>query len=121
VVVAEAEGRIVGTATYHQDRQVSAGGWPAQWVSLRALGVGAEARGRGVGRRLIETCASRARIEGGTALCVHASEAMAAAVMFFHRLGFERVRQFDLPPAPDPVTKARRTGPWSWAFMLPLG
>jgi GNAT superfamily N-acetyltransferase len=120
VVVAEEEGQVLGTASYFPHAPGPGLGWPAGWVSLRALGVVAQARRRGIGRRLVEACAARARKAGGTALCAHTSEAMAGAVLFFDHLGFRRVNDFDLPPARDPVTSARRSGPWSWAFMLPL-
>jgi GNAT superfamily N-acetyltransferase len=119
-LVAELAGRVVGTASYHHDIKENGVEWPAGWVNLRGLAVEAGARGQGVGRRMIEECAERVRVAGGGALCLHVSEAMAAAALFFDHLGFKRVRHYDLPPAPDPVTRARRSGPWSWAFFLPV-
>ena len=120
VLVAELAGRVVGTASYHRDIKGNGVEWPARWVNMRGLAVEWGARRQGVGRRLIRECAKRVHAEGGEALCLHVSDAMAAAVLFFDHLGFKRVRHYDLPPAPDPVTRARRSGPWSWAFFLPV-
>ena len=120
VLVAELAGRVVGTASYHQDIKGNGVEWPAGWVNLRGLAVEAGARRQGVGRRMIKECAKRVRVQGGGALCLHVSEAMATAALFFDHIGFKRVRHYDLPPAPDPVTGARRSGPWSWAFFLPV-
>ena len=65
---------------------------------LRLLAVAHEARGRGVGRALVEECIRRARESGATALGLHTSKSMAIAMDLYRRMGFERVPELDFQP-----------------------
>jgi GNAT superfamily N-acetyltransferase len=100
LLVAEQAGRIVGTVTFFEDaRNEGDFGWPAGWAGLRALGVDPAARGRGIGRVLMEACRDRARAAGATVLCLHTAEFMTAAVVLYEAMGFRRVPSFDFDVA----------------------
>ncbi len=65
---------------------------------LRLLAVAHEARGRGVGRALVEECIRRARESGAATLGLHTSKSMAVAMDLYRRMGFERVPELDFHP-----------------------
>ena len=90
ILVAEVGGRVVGTVTYYPDAAVEGLGWPAGWAGLRGLGVEPAARGRGVGRALVEACRRRADV-----LCLHTDRLMTAAVAIYAAMGFRRAPAFD--------------------------
>jgi ribosomal protein S18 acetylase RimI-like enzyme len=54
------------------------------------------ARGRGVGRALMEECCRRARRDGSRVLALHTSPIMTAALAMYRKMGF--VFQRDAPP-----------------------
>ena len=85
----------VGTVTYYPDAAAEGLGWPAGWAGLRALGVEPGARGRGVGRALMEACRRRAEAGGADVLCLHTDQFMTAAVAIYTAMGFRRAPAFD--------------------------
>ena len=95
ILVAEVGGRVVGTVTYYPDAAVEGLGWPAGWAGLRALGVEPAARGRGVGRALVEACRRRAEAGGADVLCLHTDQFMTAALAIYGAMGFRRAPAFD--------------------------
>ena len=95
ILVAEVGGRVVGTVTYYPDAAAEGLGWPAGWAGLRALGVEPAARGRGVGRALVEACRRRAEAGGADVLCLHTDQFMTAAVAIYGAMGFRRAPAFD--------------------------
>ena len=95
ILVAEVGGRVVGTVTYYPDAAAEGLGWPAGWAGLRALGVEPGARGRGVGRALMEACRRRAEAGGADVLCLHTDQFMTAAVAIYAAMGFRRAPAFD--------------------------
>jgi len=62
---------------------------------LRLLAVAHEARGRGVGRALVEECIRRARRDGAQSLGLHTSKSMTVAMDLYKRIGFERAPELD--------------------------
>jgi len=78
------------------------------WPEVRLLAVAPSARGRGVGAALMNECIRRARTAGATALTLHTTDLMQAAMRLYERLGFERARELDLEPAPGIVAKGYR-------------
>lgn len=71
---------------------------------LRLLAVPESARGRGVGRALVEECIRRARLAGASALGLHTSKSMAPARDLYLRMGFERAPETDFfPPGAEQV------------------
>jgi len=71
---------------------------------LRLLAVPASARGRGIGRLLVEECIRRARLDSASALGLHTSKSMATARELYVRMGFERAPETDFfPPGAEHV------------------
>lgn len=112
VLVAVTGGRIVGTATVELDRTIEGtGGLPPGQANLRLLAVDPRARGRGVGRRLVEACIQVARRTGKEVATLHTTEQMGAAQRIYRSLGFRRDPSRDVELHPDLVLQA---------FRLPL-
>ena len=65
---------------------------------VRLVAVAPEARGRGVARALMEECIRRARASGATALGLHTSRSLRAAMALYARMGFERWPESDFQP-----------------------
>ena len=78
------------------------------WPEVRLLAVAPSARGRGVGAALMNECIQRARTAAATALTLHTTDLMQAAMRLYERLGFERAQELDLEPAPGIVAKGYR-------------
>lgn len=78
------------------------------WPEVRLLAVAPSARGRGVGAALMNECIHRARSAGATALTLHTTDLMQAAMRLYERLGFERAHDLDLEPAPGLIAKGYR-------------
>jgi predicted N-acetyltransferase YhbS len=95
LLVAEHEGRIVGTVTSYDDAAAEGVGWPSGWAGLRALGVDPAARRLGIGHALVEACLERAGAAGAAVLCLHTADFMTAAVAMYLGMGFRRVPSFD--------------------------
>lgn len=60
-------------------------------MDVRLLGVAREARGRGVGERLMLHCMDLARRRGAARLVLHTASQMGAAIRLYERLGFTRI------------------------------
>jgi ribosomal protein S18 acetylase RimI-like enzyme len=75
---------------------------------LRLLAVDPAARGRGVGRRLVEACVQVARHAGREVATLHTIEQMAAAQRIYRSLGFRRDRSRDIELHPDLILQAFR-------------
>lgn len=88
--VAEIGGRRVGfTGLSRKD---------ARTAKLRLVLLEAEARGRGLGRRLVETAIDRARENGDTAVELMTRDVLTAARSLYASLGFERMRSEPAAP-----------------------
>ena len=112
VLVAVAGEPIVGTATVELDRTIEgAEGLQPGQANIRLLAVDPGARGRGVGRRLVEACVQVARSAGKEVVTLHTTEQMVAAQRIYRSLGFRRDRSRDIELRPDLVLQA---------FRLPL-
>ena len=70
--------------------------WPEGWASIRALGVLAGERRRGVGEALTHECVRRARRRGAKAIGLHTGSHMTAATGLYERLGFRRAPELDI-------------------------
>jgi len=100
LIVAELDGRIVGTLTFFANQpDASVGGWPVGWAGLRVLAVDPETRGWGIGRKLMEESIHRARASGAIAVGLHTTEMMAIARAMYERMGFVRVPDLDFHPS----------------------
>jgi GNAT superfamily N-acetyltransferase len=88
----EADGRVVGAAWARVVEPVLASDGSGRAVPEAIVAVSEEARGRGIGRRLMAALMDRARAEGhGLVLTV--SERNPVAARLYERLGFRRVDQ----------------------------
>lgn len=88
IVVAEAEGALVGAVAYVGPGAPKAAFFRPEWPIMRMLVVSPAARGRGIGRALAEECLRRAHRDGAAAFALHTSEIMAVALPMYQRMGF---------------------------------
>jgi ribosomal protein S18 acetylase RimI-like enzyme len=90
VLVAVEDGRILGSATIELDHTVGDDDTelPPEMASLRMLGVDESARGRGIGRALVEETLARARAAGKTVMALRTTERMRAAQALYRSMGF---------------------------------
>ena len=102
VLVAVGDGEVVGCVTFVPDGESPlAEGLEDGECQIRMMAVASEARGRGVGHRLVGACVERARELGRRAVFLHSTPAMTAAHRLYLRNGFVRVPQRDWVPEPD--------------------
>jgi predicted N-acetyltransferase YhbS len=97
VLVAERDGRIVGTIAFYADVRLE--GWsnlPVGWAGFRSLAVPPRMRGAGVGNALVRRCIERTRDIGAETLGIHTISLLTDAVRLYERLGFVRCPEFDL-------------------------
>ena len=100
VLVAEHDGRIVGTIAFYPDVRLE--GWsnlPAGWAGFRALAVPPRTRGAGIGQALVRRCIQRTREIGAETLGIHTISLLTDAVRLYQRLGFVRCPEFDMRAA----------------------
>lgn len=109
--VAVVDGAVVGTVTFCPPgsplRELSR----AREGEFRMLAVSPAARGRGVGRALIERCFARCRELGLDDMVICSMTRMTTAHRLYAALGFERDTTLDWSPVAD-VTL--------WAFRRPV-
>jgi len=109
--VDESTGRVLGTVTYVPGPGPFHEGAFGDAASFRMLAVVADARGRGIGRALVETCIERARADARPAIGIYTRPFMTAAHRMYERLGFRRVPELDLEFDP---------GEWLLAYRIEL-
>jgi ribosomal protein S18 acetylase RimI-like enzyme len=95
VLVAEVDGSVVGTVTYVPGPGPDAEGDDPDAAEIRMLAVADAARGRGIGRLLVEACIDRARADGRRRLALHTRTVMEHARRIYDRLGFRREPALD--------------------------
>lgn len=91
LIVAEFEGHIVGAVAYVGPGLPKSPFFRSEWPIMRMLVVSPAARGRGVGRALVEECLRRAKRDGASVFALHTSELMAVALPMYLRMGFKLV------------------------------
>jgi GNAT superfamily N-acetyltransferase len=96
VILAELGGEAVGSITFYPDGRFYDEDVPADWACLRTLAVLPSARGRGVGRALMNECLDRARSLGRTRMLLHTIPFMSAAIGLHESLGFQRAPELDV-------------------------
>ena len=99
-LVAELDGAVVGSAALYAPDSAAYGDLLAltPWPDVRLVAVDPSVRGRGVARALVDECIRRARASGATALGLHTSRSMRAAVRLYEHMGFVRDRERDFQP-----------------------
>jgi GNAT superfamily N-acetyltransferase len=96
IIVAERDGKIVGTVTVYRDWR---GAQPGT-LALRLLAVPPSERGSGVGSALMEWAVDEARSDGKTRVVLTAMQVMDTVRDMAERMGFVRARELDHEPAP---------------------
>jgi GNAT superfamily N-acetyltransferase len=96
-LVAEHDGRIVGTITYFRDANDEGMGppVPSGTAGIRAVAVEPSARGLGIGRDLGAAALELARRDGARSVVLHTWAVMTAAIAVYERLGFRRAPAYD--------------------------
>lgn len=96
VLVAVAEGRVIGTATYVGDPSspLAESDDPGD-AGLRMLAVAPDAMGGGAGTALVEETIARARRDGRSRLVLLSRSTMPAAHAIYDQLGFARAPELD--------------------------
>jgi ribosomal protein S18 acetylase RimI-like enzyme len=99
VLVAEDDGEIVGSVTLELDGRTDDedGALEPDRAHIRMLGVTPGARGRGIGPALMAECEARSRAAGKSAITLHTTERMEAAMRMYRALGYERSGERVLP------------------------
>jgi len=95
VIVAELDSALAGTITFYPEGRTYDEDLPEGWACLRTLAVLPSARGRGVGRALMNECLVRARALGRSRMLLHTLEFMTAAIALHESLGFRREPDLD--------------------------
>jgi predicted N-acetyltransferase YhbS len=96
VLVAEVDRRIAGTVTFYPDASAEGLGLPKEWAGFRTLAVQPALRGRGIGRRLVDTCIDAARALDLKTIGIHTASFMRAACRIYEQTGFRRCPDYDL-------------------------
>jgi predicted N-acetyltransferase YhbS len=78
------------------------------WPEVRLLAVAPDTRGQGIGAALVRECLRRARQAGATALALHTTDLMQAAMQLYERMGFIRAPDLDVHPVPELTIKGYR-------------
>jgi len=97
--VAVDDARIVGCVTLELDGRIDLDDEPLspQRAHIRMLGVEPQARGRGIGRALMEDCERRALAVGKSEITLHTTRLMQAAQAMYASLGYVRTADRVLP------------------------
>jgi ribosomal protein S18 acetylase RimI-like enzyme len=100
VIVALEDGRIVGSATLELGERIDADEDPPlerDEAHIRMLGVGPDARGRGVARALMQACFAAARDAGRARITLHTTQRMRVAQAMYEAMGFTRLEDRVFP------------------------
>lgn len=90
LLVAEHDGLVVGGVLHVPPGRPRNAIFPVEWSVIRMLVVAPDARGQGIGRRLMAACLRCAMDAGGPAVGLHTSPVMAAALRMYEAIGFAR-------------------------------
>lgn len=96
LLVAERDGVVVGGVLHVPPGRPRSAIFPLAWSAIRMLVVAPDARGQGVGRRLMVACLLHALEADAPAVGLHTSPVMATALRMYERIGF--VRDGDIAP-----------------------
>ncbi len=100
VLVAADGDQLLGTIMFAPWSERSELARGADEAEVRAFAVGPQARGRGVGRALVNAIVDRARQEGVARLLLSTQPAMVSAQYVYRARGFTRVPERDWSPLP---------------------
>lgn len=95
LIVAEAEGKIVGAVVHVGPGKPRSATFLDDWSVIRMLVVAPGHRGRGIGQQLLAACLRCAIRDRAPAVGLHTSPMMATALRMYLNLGFTRDRELD--------------------------
>jgi ribosomal protein S18 acetylase RimI-like enzyme len=101
VLVAEADGVVLGAVTYVPGEGPYAEFEEPDSAGVRHLAVDPTVQRMGAGRALMEECLARARREGRRRIVLHTQSHMHSARALYALMGFKRAPERDFRPAPD--------------------
>ena len=111
-IVAEMDGVIVGSVLIFPKGSVmgeeDSEARRRKWPEIRLLAVAPAARGKGIGAALTKECIRRARESGVATITLHTLDMMPVAMRMYENLGFVRMPELDVHPAPEVVIKGYR-------------
>ena len=93
-IVSELGGSLAGTVTLYLENSYNEA-WPKDWAGIRLLGTHPSARGKGVGKLLMDECIRRSREYGMTHIGLHTTILMDTARKMYERTGFIRTLEYD--------------------------
>ena len=97
VLAADLDGETIGTITFYRDAGNE--GMPVRFphgtAGIRATAVDPVARGRGIGRAMVDACIDRAVQARASGVGLHTATFMVAAVAIYERCGFVRTPRYD--------------------------
>lgn len=105
IIVAELEGRIVGSVVLFPPKTDAYKGYVEEldYPEIRMLAVAPEVRGSGAGKALVSECILRAQDKGFSHIGLHTGEFMKEAISLYEFFGFERIPQYDFEPVDDGI------------------
>jgi GNAT superfamily N-acetyltransferase len=88
LIVAEMDSRVVGVVGYGPPNQPKQSAFDPAWAAVRMLSTHPDARGRGVGRLLVNECKRRARRDGANILALTTTKINEVALKMYLKMGF---------------------------------
>jgi predicted N-acetyltransferase YhbS len=101
LLVAVEDGRVLGSVTFAPVGSAYREIGRDDEGEFRMLAVSPAARGRGIGRALVEHCVDRSRELGYAGVRMCSMDVMTGAHRVYERLGFTRAPEDDWRPEPD--------------------
>jgi GNAT superfamily N-acetyltransferase len=104
-IVAELDGGIFGSVVLFPAHTNAYGrtAFELEYPEIRMLAVTPEARGKGIAAALVLECIRRAKTNGFQSIGLHTADYMESAVKLYHRMGFQRLPEYDFEPANDGI------------------
>lgn len=107
LVAAKADGRIAGAVVYFNDMKYYGSGGTAtkeqNAAGFRLLAVDPAARGKGIGKLLVNMCIETARKKNLAQVIIHTTMAMQTAWKMYEQMGFKRSEDLDFSQQGLPV------------------
>nr|WP_245998099.1 GNAT family N-acetyltransferase [Aquisalibacillus elongatus] len=106
VIIAETtEGIILGSVVLFPAKTMAYGDWTdaLDYPEIRMLAVNPEARGKGIGKKLVNECVRRTKEKGFTKIGLHTGSFMTNAMKLYEGMGFKRTPEYDFEPANDGI------------------
>ena len=107
VLVAEIDGRIVGTVTLYPVGASRSEAWIAGATDLRLLAIHPEFQGRSPSGKLLDAAEALARKWGASAICLHTRQGASGVARLYHSRGYVRDETGDLDYRPSLYLEGR--------------